>query len=172
MKRTRRHQKGYLFKKGSAWYLRYYDRVLGPAGSVEHKQKCRKLADAVGRYRTKQAAWELAEELLRSLNDGTATAESSMTLLQYVEDYYLPYVEEQKRLSTYKGYVHMWSRHLKGRGSIALRDFRTVDGENLLRSIARTENLNRTSLAHIKSFLSGVFRYARRQGILNTGENP
>ena len=172
MKRTRRHQKGYVFKKGSAWYLRYYDRVMGSAGDVEHKQKCRRLADAVGRYRTKQVAWELAEEFLRSLNDGTATPESSMTLQRYVEDLYLPYVEEQKRLSTYKGYVHMWSRHLKTRCSIALRDFRTVDGENMLRTIARTENLNRTSLAHIKSFLSGAFRYARRQGILNTGENP
>jgi integrase len=172
MKRTRRHQRGYVFKKGSAWYLRYYDHVMGAAGEAEHKQKCRRLADAVGRYRTKQAAWELAEEFLRSLNDGTATPESSMTLLRYVEDYYLPHVEEQKRLSTYKGYVHMWSRHLKGRSLIALRDFRTVDGENMLRSIARTESLNRTSLAHLKSFLSGALRYARRQGILNAGENP
>jgi integrase len=172
MKRTRRHQKGYLFKKGAAWYLRYYDRVMGTAGDVEHKQKCRKLTETVGRYRTKQAAWELAEEFFRSLSDGTATPESSMTLRQYVEEFYLPHVEEQKRLSTYKGYMHMWSRHLKTRSSLALRDFRTVDGENMLRAIARTENLNRTSLAHIKSFLSGAFRYARRQGILNTGENP
>jgi len=139
---------------------------------VEHKQKCRKLTETVGRYRTKQAAWELAEEFFRSLSDGTATPESSMTLRQYVEEFYLPHVEEQKRLSTYKGYMHMWSRHLKTRSSLALRDFRTVDGENMLRAIARTENLNRTSLAHIKSFLSGAFRYARRQGILNTGENP
>src|ERR1022692_1542599 len=76
-----------------------------------------------------------------------------------------------KRVFTYKGYTHMWSRHLKSRSMIALRDFRTVDGENLLRAIARTENLNRTSLAHLKAFLSGAFRYARRQGILNT-ENP
>ena len=80
MKRTRRHQKGYVFKKGSAWHLRYYDRVIGSAGDVEHKQKCRKLADSVGRCRTKQAARQLAGEFLRSLNDGTATPESSMTL--------------------------------------------------------------------------------------------
>lgn len=165
MKRTRRHQKGYVFKKGSAWYLRYYDLIVGSAGEPEHKQKCRKLADAVGHTRTKQAARELAEEFLRSLNDGTATPESSMTLLDYVEGFYLPHVEEQKRLSTYKGYTHMWARHLKARSSIALRDFRTVEGENMLRAIARTENLNRTSLAHLKSFLSGAFRYARRQGI-------
>ena len=171
MKRTRHHQEGYVFKKGSAWYLRYYDRIVASSGETEHKQKCRKLADAVGRTRTKQAACELAEEFLRPLNDGTATPESTMALRQFVEEVYLPHVAEQKRVFTYKGYTHMWSRHLKSRSMIALRDFRTVDGENLLRAIARTENLNRTSLAHLKAFLSGAFRYARRQGILNT-ENP
>jgi len=171
MKRTRRHQKGYVFKKGSAWYLRYYDLIVGPTGEVKRKQKCHTLAVAVGWTKTKRAARELAEQFLRPLNDGTATPESSMTLLQFIEEFNLPHVEEQKRLSTYKGYKHMWSRHLKARSSVVLRDFRTVDGENMLRSIARTENLNRTSLAHIKSFLSGAFRYARRQGILNT-ENP
>ena len=62
----------------------------------------------------------------------------------------------------------MWSRHLKSRSMITLRDFRTVEGENMLRSIAQTESLNRTSLAHLRSFLSGVFQYARRSGILNT----
>ena len=150
MKRTRHHQEGYVFKKGSAWYLRYYDRIVASSGETEHKQKCRKLADAVGRTRTKQAARELAEEFLRPLNDGTATPESTMALRQFVEEVYLPHVAEQKRVSTYKGYTHRWSRHLKSRSMIALRDFRTVDGENLLRAIARTENLNRTSLAHLK----------------------
>jgi integrase len=38
-----------------------------------------------------------------------------------------------------------------------------------LKDIARQENLSRTTLGHIKHFLSGVFRYARRQGVL---ENP
>jgi hypothetical protein len=171
MKRTRRHQEGYVFKKGSAWYLRYYDRVAGASGDVEHKQKCRKLVDAVGRFRTKQAARELAKELLKPLNDGRWTAESTMTVELFVEKFYLPFVSEQKRVSTYKGYVHLWSRLLKSRTSIALRDFRTIEGENLMRDIARTETLNRTSLAHIKSFLSGAFRYARRQGTLSS-ENP
>jgi integrase len=38
-------------------------------------------------------------------------------------------------------------------------------------SIARREDLCRTTLGHIKHFLSGVFRYARRQGVLDTA-NP
>jgi len=100
MKRTRRHQEGYVFKKGSAWYLRYYDRVTNPEGGVEHKQKCRKLVDAVGRFRTKQAPRELAEEFLKPLNDGRWTAESTITVDLFVEKFYLPYVAEQKRVST------------------------------------------------------------------------
>ena len=39
----------------------------------------------------------------------------------------------------------------------------------VLKDIARRENLSRTTLGHIKHFLSGAFRYARRQGVL---ENP
>jgi integrase len=65
----------------------------------------------------------------------------------------------------------MWSRYLKPRIDAPLRSFRTVDGEHLLEQIARDHDLSVTTLAHIKSFLSGVFRYAKRQGILNS-ENP
>ena len=41
----------------------------------------------------------------------------------------------------------------------------------MLKSIARREDLNRTTLGHIKHFLSGAFRYARRQGVLESA-NP
>ena len=68
-----------------------------------------------------------------------------MTLRQLVEDLYLPYVNEQKRVSTYKGYLHMWKRHLKSRGEIALTDSKTADAEDMLRAIARSEDLNRVS---------------------------
>jgi integrase len=94
-----------------------------------------------------------------------------MTVQRFVDDHYLPYVKEQKRLSTYRGYLNMWTRHLKDRTEVPLRDFRTMDGEELLLSVLHEADVNRTTLAHIKSFLSGAFRYARRQGVLNT-ENP
>ena len=41
----------------------------------------------------------------------------------------------------------------------------------MLSSIARQEDLCRSTLGHIKHFLSGVFRYARRQGVLDS-PNP
>ena len=43
--------------------------------------------------------------------------------------------------------------------------------EQMLASIARGEDLCRSTLGHIKHFLSGVFRYARRQGVLDSA-NP
>jgi hypothetical protein len=65
----------------------------------------------------------------------------------------------------------MWRRYLKPRSDIMLREFTTVDGERILESIAKENKLTSTTLAHIKAFLSGVFRYAKRQGVINS-ENP
>jgi integrase len=94
-----------------------------------------------------------------------------MTLLRFTEDRYLPFVEIHKRISTFRGYRNMWRRYLKPRGEVMLRDFRTVDGERILESIAAEHKLTSTTLAHIKAFLSGIFRYAKRQGVINS-ENP
>ena len=171
MKRTRHHQSGYVFLKGSNWYLRYREDVTKQDGSIEHIQKCRQLAKAEGKYRSRRSVEQLAEDILRPLNDGTSTAESAMSLNQFVEELYLPYVEEQKRRSTYCGYKNLWLRYIKQDGQLALRDFRTLDGQQMLRSIAAREDLSRPTLGHIKHFLSGVFRYARRQGVLNS-PNP
>jgi len=41
----------------------------------------------------------------------------------------------------------------------------------MLESIATEHQLTSTTFAHIKAFLSGIFRYAKRQGVINF-ENP
>ncbi len=94
MTRTRRKQKGYVFRKGRKWYLRYYDYVYFAGAEPLHLQKCRKLGEAVGKNRMskKDACAESANFLLR-LNDGTLTPESTMALEQFVEDFYLPHVQ-------------------------------------------------------------------------------
>ncbi len=68
-------------------------------------------------------------------------------------------------------FFNMWKRYLKPHGEITLRDFRTVDGERILGTIAKESMLTSTTLAHIKALLSGVFRYAKRQGAISS-ENP
>jgi integrase len=94
-----------------------------------------------------------------------------MTLNRFMETVYLPYAERQKRRSTFVGYRNMWKRYIKPDGDKALRDYRTFECEQMLTSIARTHDLCRSTLAHVKHFLGGAFRYARRQGVLDT-PNP
>jgi integrase len=65
----------------------------------------------------------------------------------------------------------MWNCYLKQHGELELREFRTVEGEQILNSIAEKNDLSRATMAHVKAFLSGIFRHAKRQGIINT-ENP
>jgi integrase len=170
MKRTR-HQKGYVYKKGNLWLVRYYDNQVLPDGTIQRLQRAHKLVVAVGEYRSKRAARVLADEFLAPLNDGRATPQSTMTLTQFVESIYLPFVQAHKRISTFHGYRNMWKAYLKPHGEIALRDFRTADGEQVLDAIARASDLTSTTLQHVKAFMSGVFRYAKRQGVINS-ENP
>ena len=170
MKGTR-HQEGYLYRKGSLWLLRYYDSEFVANGSIRRVQKTKKLATVGSECPTKTAARDLAMEFLESINLARNTPESAMTLFRFTEDRYLPFAEMHKRISTFRGYRNMWRRYLRLRGGVILRDFRTVDGEKMLESIASEHKLTSTTLAHIKAFLSGIFRYAKRQGVINS-ENP
>jgi integrase len=170
MKGTR-HQQGYLYRKGSLWLLRYYDSEFCPDSLVRRVQKTKKLGKIGPECPNKTAARDVAREFLESINLARNTPEAAMTLLRFVEDRYLPFIETHKRISTFHGYRNMWKRYLKLHGQITLRDFRTVDGERILGSIAKEHNLTSTTLAHIKAFLSGIFRYAKRQGVINS-ENP
>ena len=170
MKRTR-HQKGYLYKKGNLWLLRYYDYEVLPEGTIRRIQKAHKVAEAEGEYRTKTAARGLANDFLAPLNDRRTTPQSTMTLSHFVENTYLPFIKTHKRISTYHGYRNMWKGYLKSHGGITLRDFTTMDGERILVSIADANDLTSTTLCHVKAFLSGVFRHAKRLGVINS-ENP
>ena len=167
-----RHQKGYIYRKGSYWYVRFYDSVAQGDGSINRVQVARRVAPFCEQYHSKRAVIPLAEEFLLPLNSGTLTPESTMTLGQFVEQSYLSHAATQRRASTYRGYEAIWEDYLKPRcGDIRLREFRTCDGENLLADIARQRLLSRSTLKRIKSLLSGIFKHAKRIGTLN-GTNP
>jgi len=170
MKGTR-HQEGYLFRKGNLWLLRYYDSEFAVDGSIRRVQKTKKLAVFGAECPNKTAARDLARDFLKSINLARRAPESAMTLIRFTEDRYLPFVKEHKRISTYHGYRNMWKRYLESHSEVMLREFRTLDGERILESIAKDNELTSTTLAHIKALLSGIFRYAKRQGVINS-ENP
>jgi integrase len=161
-------QRGSIRKHHGAWTLFYYDTVLLDGQRVR-KKLSRKLVDFSPEYPTKRSVLVLAEKILQPINSGAQVAESSMTVLNFIENVYLPHVQKELRPSTHKDYKDVFRVHLQDRlGNVRLRDFRTVHGQRLMREIT---SIGHTSLLRVKSFLSGVFKHAKREGFLD-GENP
>jgi integrase len=168
---VRRHQRGYVFLKGGSWFLRYYDNEMRADGTVRSVQRCRKLANNEGPYRSKKAVRTLADEFLAPLNKGSFTIESTMTVADFWDKKYLPYIEAQKAPSTVNGYCNAWTRYLKSRMNIPLRDFRTADCQKVLEAVVAKFNISNTTIRHVKHLLGGLFRYGIQIGVLN-GVNP
>jgi integrase len=175
-------QKGYIFKVGGWWWLKYRDNVIdtdpqSPTfNRVVRKQLVRKLEPVQKEHqRLKNAPDEVqrtAKAFLAPLNNNQVTPESTMTVGQFVETVFLPHTEQQHHASTRLSDRVRWEKHLKARcADIRLRDFRTVTGSQIIADIARQNDLSRETLKRLKSFLSGVFKHAKNQGFFD-GVNP
>jgi integrase len=165
------HQDGYIWRKGRSWYGRWRDDVY-ENGQVVRKQRSEKLAEYSDRYRTESDVRPLLEAILRPLNEGKARPEGTLPVAQFVEGYYLPFANENCKPSTYVAYKTQWDSYLAPRlRDIPLRDFRTMHAANILADIHRTHGLSRSTLRHLKAFLSVVFTFAKNLGVLD-GVNP
>jgi len=165
-----RHQQGYIFRKGRNWYGRWWDDVM-VGGQVLRKQRCEKLAEVSDRFRSKADVRPLLADKLRPINAARLCPEGTLTVSEYGENFWLPWVRENLKPSTVKGYEKLWrvlSPHLE---KISMRDFRTVNAANLLTELHRQQNFGRTVLKHCKAVLSGVFTHGKNQGAFD-GVNP
>src|SRR5258708_35557215 len=95
-------------KVGGSWYGRWREDVL-EKGRVVRKQRSAKLADVSDRYRTKADVRPLLAEKLRPINEGRARPEGTLSVAEFVEDYYLPFVTENYKPSTSIGYEKICS---------------------------------------------------------------
>jgi integrase len=133
-----------------------------------------------GQHRTKASVRDLASAVLEPLNRTWMPPVHVTTLGDFVERIYLPFVKQQKRPSTYRGYAQIWNAYLQHRcGSEWMREIKTYHLQTWLEEIAREARkqhkrgytLSKTTLGHIKNFLSGVFRHAAQQGFFHEA-NP
>jgi integrase len=169
-------QSGHVYRKGNAWYVRYRETVIENGQSVR-KQYAKRLATVEPQHARLRnpppSILELAEDELRPLNDGDFQPEHNVTLAEFVERVYFPNMAGQKRESTLKGYRARWDSQLAARcGDVRLREFGTPDAQRILAAIGRDQpELKRSTLHHLRSLLSGIFRHAIQQGYLS-GANP
>jgi len=107
-----RPQRGYLYQAFGAWHVRYREDVWQQDGTTKRVQVSRRIASTTECLR-KSDARRRADEIMHSINNDLTSSCSTMPLVTFVEDIYLPHVKAQKRASTYKGYRNIWNKDLK-----------------------------------------------------------
>ena len=108
-----------------------------------------------------------------TVNNCSIAPEHIVTIAEFIESIYLPWVAQYKRPSTLKGYRDIWEDHLKALASrerTPLKNIRTFHVQQWLDAIS-DENLSRNTLKHIKSVISGIFTLAKNRGYYD-GVNP
>jgi integrase len=158
-------QRGSLRKQNGAWHLRYRVTELKD-GQPVHRQIDKVLARVTDDYRSKADVWPLADKILAGVNRN-AGADGGLTVTEFTEQHFLPYIQARKKPSTHKFYKEVHENHLRTRvGAVRLRDFTTRHAQAVLDGI----QLSHQSLLRIKTGMSAIFSYAVRLGIVE--HNP
>lgn len=164
-------QRGTIILYRSSWTLIYHEMQIRD-GIRKRVRVSKKLAAKSKEYPTSTSVRHLADGILAPINGKQHQPESSLKLTEFIEKRYFPMVKSELRPSTYKGYKDfIYDAHLKTRLEkldLRVRDFRTVHGQRLLRDIP---DVGHRTLLHMKNFLSGVFKFAKREGVID-GLNP
>ena len=110
---------------------------------------------------------EVNKETYADLNKQTPAPEAPpITVGAFWQTVYFPWVQANKRASTVRGYEIDWNLYVKPTlETTAITSFRPVDACELLDGLA--SKLNESTLAHVRSLLSGIFKRACAKGIIN-----
>lgn len=166
-----RKQNGQIVRIGDRWYVRYWER-RNIGGTVERKRVTQHLGSVTTRGKRPPADIEReAERHMAIVNGGAIPAERIVTISDFVDRVYLPWIDQHKRPSTAKGYRDIWEDHLKPlSGQVWLKDTRTYHVQGWLNQIG-SGKLSRNTLKHVKSVVSAIFTLAKQQDYFQ-GENP
>ncbi len=133
----RRRQGGCITRHRGWWVVRYRQQVFVD-GKVKTVIRNRRLAPVDAKHKTKASVRSLAAEILAPLNRTSVSPLRVMTVGDFVEGVYLPFAEQQKRPSTYRGYKQIWYDYLKDLSASAwMREVKTYDVQGWLDGIAR-----------------------------------
>src|SRR5207244_2726979 len=159
-----RHQAGHIFESASgAFHVRYYATEIldGQARRVQRSHLLCHKDDK--HYSTKcKAVKLLRDEFMRRVNVSQAN-EQDMTIADFWEQRYLPFVQANMKASTVRGYLQIWNQHLKHHfADMTLQSYRTHVGSSFLLSLTKTQG--RRTLNHIRSLASGIFTHAINEG--------
>jgi len=128
----------------------------------------KRLAPINDQYRSRGDLDDLVKDELAKVNRGSA-AEGSLTIAEFTERYFLPWVTSKKKPSTTKFYKDTLGNHITNRvGDVTLREFNTRDAQSVLDAAS---GLSHQSCLRIKTAMSALMSYALRLGFIS-GSNP
>ncbi|HTU33979.1 MAG TPA: tyrosine-type recombinase/integrase [Candidatus Acidoferrum sp.] len=154
-------QGGHFFISHGSWFVRYRD--------SDGKQRAQRLAAFDDNHRTLKSVRPLADDILHFANLKEQSPDTSITLQQYVEGFYLPHAKLHKSPSTYRGYRNLYNAQIKPRvGETKMVAFKASHAQKLLDRIGAEEKLSHQSFLNIKNLLSAIFSFAVRQGVIGT----
>lgn len=162
-----RHQAGHIYEKHGAFHVRYYVEEAG-----ERKQKSTKLCD---KDRTKghgsitaKAVVMLCEDFMRTVNSDTPTVKA-LTVIEFWDTIYQPFIESTLKHSTVKGYTQVWNQHIAAHfGKTFLAEYKTSMMSLYLTHLSKTYRPR--TLASVKFLGSAIFAHATAMGL--TESNP
>jgi len=168
----RRYQGGTLRKRGTRnpyWELQWREDYIKPDGSIGRRLVPWKIG-AVADLTCRQAR-KLADEKLRSLNQGQWAPTSTITLEEFVERYFVPNFFPTLKLSTQTRYRRTLQIHLiPAFGKARLRDLGTLDIQRFV--LAKMESgLSWECADHYRNLLSKIFETAKKWDY-HSGPNP
>ena len=168
-------QQGTVFESHGSWYVRWWEKVQQDDGSLKWAHPSHRLASKRD-YPKKSEVTPLANEFMERVNRTAKSPNAGITIVEFFENVYIPAIRGKLARSTVKGYNDSWRCHIRNRVWGRVRDFRTVDGENLMCKIeaanrTKTGDLAHGTYMHIKVTLSAMFTFAKRKGIYD-GVNP
>ncbi len=184
-----REQSGYVFKAFDAWHVRFYvsynDLPVEEKEKIARKcelkgkpiptrvQKSRRLCTYDGEHKTARSALvkEAYQKVMDEIN-GLVPGEviqHDLTIADFWEKTYWPFVEKNCKTSTQWGYRQVWAQNLKPHfGTKTLKEYRTHHGSLFLTKLA--ERYGHHTIQHIRSLASGIFSHAVNVGAIES--NP
>jgi integrase len=160
-------QRGHIYKRHGSWHLRYRVDEIGPDGQPRRREITKRLAAVDDGHRSKKDVQDDANVLLAQAGRG-GSAEGSLTVKEFVDGYYLPFVAARRNASTHKFYRDTIKNHVTpALGDLRLREVQTVHVQRMLDAI----DLVHPTLQRIKTATSAVLSHAIRLGFIS-GSNP
>ena len=168
----RRYQGGTLRKRGKRspyWELQWREDYIKADGTIGRRLvpcKIGAVADL-----TRRQARKLADEKLRSLNQGEYAPHSTIALRDFVERHFIPNFFPTLKLSTQERYRRTLTTHIiPAFGKARLCDLSTLDIQRFV--LAKMESgLSWACADHYRTLVSKVFATARKWGY-HSGPNP